>query len=234
MGAPRLSESNEKHRQQVVEALRARELRKEPALDRVAAAIASICNVPTAHVSLMEDDVQRVVGEVGMDQETFRREDSFCAHTLADNRVLVIEDATEDSRFADSPYVQSGPEIRFYVGLPLVVDGVPVGTMCVLDDEPREIELKQRTELFGAVNAVEALLRVRHKHGVDSFEETICRKLTAARASATAARFDDEMSEFAADRVLEVERDLRGCIDLLDIEGPASQSRLGFEDTDTQ
>lgn len=234
MGAPRLSESNEQHRQEVVDALRSVEVQKVDALDRVAEAAAAICEVPAAHVSLMEDDLQRVVGEVGLDQETFQRNDSFCAHTLADNRVVVVEDASEDRRFTDNPYVESDPGIRFYVGLPLVVDEVPVGTLCALDDQPRKLEMQERTEMFGAVNAVETYLRVRHEHGPHSFEETLCRKLTGARASATAARFEGSIPEASEQRVMEVEEDLRGCVEMLDIEQPEAESRLGYAETDAQ
>ena len=234
MGAPRLSKSGEQKRQEVVDEIGGRKLQKHPALDKVARAVAVICDVDTAHVSLMEDDVQCVVGEVGMDEETFDREQTFCAHTIADNRVMVVEDAADDERFVDNPHVQGESGIRFYVGLPLVVDDVPVGTICALDTRPRSIDLAQRTELFGAVSAVESFLRVRYEYGADSFEEKVTGKLTAALASATAARFSGRLDETCRDFVVEVEDELRECVDFLDVKTPEPATRLGYEDTDVE
>ena len=232
MGVPRLSDSKEIKRQEVVDELGGRRVQKDPALDRVAEAIAVICDVDSAHVSLMEDETQCVVGEVGMDEETFDRENTFCAHTIAHNEVFIVEDAAEDDRFANSPHVATESGIRFYLGLPIVIDGVPVGTVCALASDPRSIELDRRSELFGAVHAVEAHLRVRHQHGADSFEFDLSQKVTAARASATAARFTSDLKETCEEHILELERELRDCIGLLDIDEPETASRLGYAETD--
>ena len=234
MGVPRLSDSKEIKRQDVVDELGGRRVRKDPALDRVAEAIAVICDVDSAHVSLMEDETQCVVGEVGMDEETFDRDDTFCAHTIAHNEVFIVEDAAEDERFANNPHVMTESGIRFYLGLPIVIDGVPVGTVCALAPEPRSIELDRRGELFGAVHAVEAHLRVRHQYGADSFEFDLSQKITAARASATAARFTSDLQETCEAHIREAERDLRNCIDLLEIDEPQTAARLGYAETDVE
>ncbi|MFB6351273.1 MAG: GAF domain-containing protein [Bradymonadaceae bacterium] len=234
MGVPRLSDSNEEKRAEVVDEIHHPRLYSDPALDRVAEAVSLICEVDQAHVSIMEDETQCVVGEVGMDRDEFDRDQTFCAHTIAKNEVLLVEDATDDPRFADNPHVQAESGIRFYVGLPIVVDGVPVGTLCALDDEPRSIDLNDRGELFGAVNAVEAHLRVTYRHGRTSFEYSLSQKVTAARASATGARFAGEMDAACSEHVRHLEDDLRGCVDLLEIDEPDAESRLGYVDTDVE
>ena len=73
---------------------------------------------------------------------------SFCAHTLLQDDVMVVPDAQKDPRFADSPIVAGQPHIRFYAGTPLITnEGQRVGTLCVIDMEPHELDEKQRQML---------------------------------------------------------------------------------------
>lgn len=231
MVAPRMSQSAEAKRAEIVEELpRARSF-SDPALGRVAECVALICGVDQAHVSIMEDETQCIVGQVGMDQEIFDRDDSFCAYTLAENEVLVVEDATDDPRFADNPYVKGASGLQFYVGLPIVIDGVPVGTLCALDSEPRELDYKVRSELFGAVHAVESHMRVTYRFGRTSVEYSVSQNITAARASATSARFAGEIEEACAEHVRHAEKNLRDCMGFLENDSDAVRG-LGFADTD--
>ncbi|GIM97840.1 GAF domain-containing sensor histidine kinase [Paractinoplanes toevensis] len=74
------------------------------------------------------------------------RDLSFCAHAITGHDLLEVPDATEDNRFADNPYVRSG--LRFYAGAPVVLDGTySVGTVCVVDMQPRELTDAQRRAL---------------------------------------------------------------------------------------
>ncbi len=113
----------------------------EERFDRLTRLARKLFNVPVAAVSLV--DVSRVWFKscAGMAVEGVPRDISFCAHTLAENEVLLIPDATQDARFADSPLVVNDPKFRFYVGWPLrVADGAPLGTLCLLDTQPREFD----------------------------------------------------------------------------------------------
>lgn len=233
MVAPRMSESAEAKRAEIVEELpRARSF-SDPALGRVAECVALICGVDQAHVSIMEDETQCIVGGVGMEQETFDRDESICAHTIVENEVLVVEDATDDPRFSGNPHVQGASGLRFYVGLPIVIDGVPVGTLCALGSEPHELDYKVRSELFGAVNAVESHMRVTYRHGRTSTEYMISQNVTAARASATSARFAGEIEEACAEHVRHAEKNLRDCSEILEEDSDAARG-LGFVDTDAE
>ena len=74
-----------------------------------------------------------------------RRQDSMCAAILGAGQPVVVADASQDARFARNPFVTGELDtIRCYVAHPLVTrDGVPVGTLCVFDSEPRELDPEQ-------------------------------------------------------------------------------------------
>ena len=75
---------------------------------------------------------------------------SFCAHAMLDcSQPLCVNDATADARFAGNPLVLSGPDIRFYLGMPLVADnGQPLGALCVIDSTRRETPEQGRLDVL--------------------------------------------------------------------------------------
>jgi GAF domain-containing protein len=92
------------------------------------------------------------------------RDIAFCAHALFDTELLVVRDTTQDERFADNPFVTAAPRIRFYAGAPLVShDGQVLGTLCVLDSEPRELTPEQMDALRALARQVMAQLELRRK-----------------------------------------------------------------------
>lgn len=112
----------------------------EQAFDDLVALAAHVCRTPTALISLVDADRQWFKARVGLDYCSTDRASSFCAHTLATGLELVVPDARLDPRFVDNPLVIADPSIRFYAGVPLITaDGYILGTLCVLDTEPRTI-----------------------------------------------------------------------------------------------
>jgi len=129
-------------------------------LDRIAHLAAQICAAPTGLVSLVEADRQIFVGKSGIDVAGTPREQSFCAHAMVHDEAMVVPDARIDARFSRNPLVTGAPGIRFYAGQPLAsAEGLPLGTLCVIDHEPREgLTEAQRSALVTLADVVQTVL----------------------------------------------------------------------------
>ncbi|WP_234472878.1 bifunctional diguanylate cyclase/phosphodiesterase [Pantoea sp. S61] len=110
----------------------------ENALDRLTTLAARLFRVPTAFVSLIDDQRQLFASRYGLNITGTARSVAFCDHTLAQGEILCVPDALADPRFRDSPLVHGYPHIRFYAGIPLTTpDGHHIGTVCLTDTQPR-------------------------------------------------------------------------------------------------
>ncbi|MEP7138070.1 MAG: GAF domain-containing protein [Caldimonas sp.] len=114
----------------------------DTAVNDIARMAADLCGTPVALVSMVDRDKQWFKARVGLATTETPREWAFCAHAIQDpTQVMVVEDTTRDPRFADNPLVTGEPNIRFYAGAPLVTSsGHALGTICVLDSEPRTLD----------------------------------------------------------------------------------------------
>ncbi len=121
----------------------------EPVFDDITRMIAEICEAPIAMLSLVDGQRQWIKARVGFDGLEFPRECPFCAYAiLQPDEILQVEDATQDPRFADNPLVTASPHVRFYAGAPLVsFDGLPIGTLSVVDRRPRRLTSSQLLSL---------------------------------------------------------------------------------------
>ena len=116
----------------------------EPAFDDLANLAAYICSTPIASIGLVDADRQWFKAKVGLEIAQTPREIAFCAHTILEPEVLIVPDAKLDSRFANNPLVTFDPGIRFYAGIPLTTyNGYAIGTICVMDRQPRQITSQQ-------------------------------------------------------------------------------------------
>lgn len=116
----------------------------EQSYDDITALAAYICHVPTALISLIDADRQWFKSKIGLEVSETSRDVSFCAHAILDQQIMVINDALHDDRFVDNPLVTCAPGIRFYAGVPLVTpDEHSIGTLCIIDYQPRELSEPQ-------------------------------------------------------------------------------------------
>ena len=112
----------------------------EQAFDRITALAADMFDAPIALVSLIDETRQWFKSRHGLDVESTPRTWAFCAHAIdqAPGSTFVVEDASQDIRFAANPLVTGGPKIQFYAGAVLTTaDGHNLGTLCVIDRKPR-------------------------------------------------------------------------------------------------
>jgi len=104
-----------------------------------------------ATLSLVDDHRQWFKSKLGVEVKETPRECSICAHAIQQRDLFIVSDTLEDSRFRENPLVTAEPYIRFYAGTPLVnEDGFALGTLCVLDREPRQLDAEQKE----AINAL--------------------------------------------------------------------------------
>jgi GAF domain-containing protein len=160
MSAAALPE-NETSRQALLEALGILDTPPEDDYDDIVRIAAAVCRVPTATISLVDAGRQWFKARVGIEQAETPREISFCAHAILDPRdPLIVDDAAADPRFADNPLVTENG-FRFYAGAPIEADGMPIGTVCVLDREPRSLTQSQVETLQALARQVARMIELR-------------------------------------------------------------------------
>src|SRR5450755_244921 len=135
----------------------------EEAFDDVARLAADLCGTEIALITLVDSDRQWFKARVGVEQTGTTRDLSFCGHCITKHHPLVVEDTLSDPRFADNPLVTGDPWIRFYAGVPLLIDegGSSVGALSVADRAPRSISDKQMEALRRLARQISRELRLR-------------------------------------------------------------------------
>ncbi len=135
-----LTTPGEEKRLELLHALEILDTPPEDRFDRITRLAASIFDAPMALISLVDRDRQWFKSAYGMKVGETSRETSFCAHAVHSRNLLVVPDTFQDCRFSDNPLVTDAPRIRFYAGFPLFVGEHCMGTICVLDYTPRQID----------------------------------------------------------------------------------------------
>jgi GAF domain-containing protein len=136
----------------------------EQEFDELVSLASYICGTPISLISLITHDRQWFKARVGLSAPETPRSVSFCQHAIASEDILEIPDALEDIRFYRNPMVTGNPHIRFYAGAPLVnAEGHKLGTLCVIDTEPRELSEAQKIALSTLSKQVMVHLELRLK-----------------------------------------------------------------------
>lgn len=122
---------------------------------------AAIAQTPIAMISLVGRNRQWFKASVGVDFKESNRCDSMCTHTILSVEPLIVLDALTDPRFSNSPLVTGPSGFRFYVGIPIFVENLQVGSLCVVDNVPRTLEPYQLSALSVLARQITACLETR-------------------------------------------------------------------------
>jgi PAS domain S-box-containing protein len=138
----------------------------EKDFDDITLIASQICGTPISLITLVDSGRQWFKSRVGLDTPETPRDLAFCAHAInKPHEMMVIPDSREDERFADNPLVTGAPEVIFYAGVPLInPDGFALGTLCIIDNKPKELNEQQKTALKSLSSYVVNLLELRRKN----------------------------------------------------------------------
>lgn len=124
-----------------------------------------ICGTPIAVVSLIDEESLWFKSSIGLDATETPRDSSFCQYTIMGDEVFEVKDALENETFSDNPFVTGKAKVRFYAGAPLQDEnGFNLGSLCVIDMEPRALTTEQKKALRLLANQVVLLLDCRKQN----------------------------------------------------------------------
>jgi len=134
----------------------------EQAFDDITALAALWLEMRVALISLVDDHRQWFKSKVGLEAEETPRDLAFCAHAIKQSELMQVPDAQLDSRFSNNPLVTEDPHIRFYAGMPITTPmGYRLGTLCVIDTKPRQLNRQQQETMERLTRMVEYQLELR-------------------------------------------------------------------------
>lgn len=135
----------------------------EKEYDDITQLASQICGTSISTISLIDEKRQWFKSKVGLEVDETSKEVSFCGHAIMEpDKIFTVKDSRLDARFQDNPLVIGEPHVIFYTGVPLVSqDGFALGTLCVIDDQPKELNQDQLLALKALSNQVVSLFELR-------------------------------------------------------------------------
>ena len=187
--------ANELKRLEALRLYAALDLSPRHGFEDIARAAAELAEVPTALVSLIDEQRQWFMGSIGFTGAETPREETFCTHTILGADLMLVENATLDSRFSENPHVTAANGVRFYAGAPIVDDaGHAIGSLCVVDSRPRQLSRAKQATLMALARTAMRLLehrRLIHLLGESLKEVKTVQGFLPICASCKSIRTDD-------------------------------------------
>src|SRR3954452_8134503 len=154
--------SNEAERLQALRSYGILDTPIEPAFEDITRIASYVCQTPISVVNLIDEGRQWFKSEIGLGTRQTPLGSSICAHAILEHSFLEVPDTTRDPRFEHNPLVTGAPHLRFYAGALLrTPDGLPLGTVCVLDTKPRQLTPGQRDILAALARQVMSQMEFR-------------------------------------------------------------------------
>ena len=163
---------NEAERLQALLDYKILDTKEDVAFDQLVEMASKICDVPIALVSLIDSDRQWFKANVGLDAKETPRDISFCGHAIHQKDIFIINEPSLDERFKGNPLTTGYPHIRFYAGTPLITpEGHAIGTLCVIDQKPRELSEDQKR--FLKILSEQVIAQLELKKSLDETKKNI-------------------------------------------------------------
>lgn len=163
-----------------VPAERARETRHSLYAARTGVRITGLCRkmfrVPMSTLSFIDGHRQWFKAADGMDSRETHRKPALCYEAIQQDNPLVVPDTLRDPRFAENPFVLNKPLVRFYAGAQLKIASVIVGTLCIMDTEPREFDRESLGMLLDLAAIAVDELQLRNLSMQDSLTGALSRR----------------------------------------------------------
>ena len=141
---------------------------REEEFDDVVKVVSAVCQAPISVINLIDNGRQWFKAEVGLGVRETPIDSSLCAHAILQPGLFIVPDTRDDPRFCDNPLVIGEPGLRFYAGALLETsEGLPLGTVCVLDYKPRELDDTQKLLLRVMADLVMKMLELRKLNGIE-------------------------------------------------------------------
>lgn len=140
---------------------------QDASFDELTALASEICEVPVSLISFLDADIQWIKSSHGIDLKESSRDVAFCSHAILNpTEIFEIDDSRKDERFHDNPFVTStDTKLVFYAGVPLLDDsGLPLGTLCVIDHQPKKLSEFQKNALKALSKQVVKLAELHKKN----------------------------------------------------------------------
>lgn len=198
---------NEKERLEILKSYKILDTLPEEDFDSIVKIASSICNTPIALISLIDEDRQWFKSKKGLDANETHRDYAFCAHSILNpNDLFIVNDATKDERFSDNPLTTDKPNVIFYAGAPLnTSEGQAIGTLCVIDNKPKDLNQNQKDTLKLLADQVVRLLDLRKKN------------LELSNVNQKVTKLNEQLNNFAYRLTHDLKSPISGVNFLLDV-----------------